>query len=621
MSPAGSSMGAAGRAKVGRRFDRLWRHLQVLAATAAMGGFIGQAQATFPGENGVIVFNSGGSESIIGRVSPGSSTVTMLTQGYAPKVSPNGKKVAFLRGKYRDLKDVYVMNIDGSGVVKLTETPLATAVAWFSDGTRLAYTVAASTLAMADLWTMRADGTDKIRVRALTEALYGMDWSPSSDAFVFAGTGYVYVADMVNPLSNPIHPGHMPSWAPDGKKIVFGGSQGYQGLAEIRPDGTGYRVLPPDNTFTGTNAISPDGTLIAGGIASNGSQLATRAPAGVPTTFTWPTAVGNVDWGRVPKNCFASTPEGGGGVLADDVDAYADQCAIALVPEPVASGVLAQAVAVGSNGRVHARTLKANPSGGNPVWGPFTVIPGLSGNPDGVSAKKLAIAAARDGSFQVAITIAGDNTVAHALQYPNGTWSGFSRLDGFSGSPDFQARDVAIAINGSSASSAGNAQVIANGLVGGSVFHRVRWPAGNWTPFLQVPGAQTLDTQALAIASSDDLNTNLLVITTQGIVKQVLRDPDGNWGGWVNVGTPLGMQFNEASDVAITRTELAGNPAHVMLLDSKSRAYFQVRAHPNLAASWQGVVPTVRVTTDGRTVSISSAGSGSILLTTRVDPP
>jgi hypothetical protein len=609
------------RARVGRRSGLLSRVVLTMSVVTAFGGWTGPAHATYPGENGVIVFETYASPITIARLSPSTGVATTLAIGHHPKVSPNGKKVAFLRGSYDGLSDVHVMNIDGSNVVKLTESPASTSVAWLPDGSKLAYTVAPTRLGVAELWTMNTDGTAKTRVRTLKDQLNFLDWSPSANAFTFEGTNRIYVADTVNPVSPARWKGFKPTWAPDGAKIIFEPFNDYQSLAEMNPDGSGMQYLPPNFVVAGANAISPDGTLIAGGDASKDHRLSTRARAGLPFISFWPSAAINVDWGRVPKNCHATTPQGGGGVLGGDVDFYADQCAIAVMPNPAAAyGVLAQAVAVGPNGRVYARALKDNPLGGGPRWGPYYVVPGLSGDPDGVNAKKISIAGAKDGSFQVVITVASDNTVAHALQYPNGTWSGFSRLDGFSGSPNFQARDVSITINGSSASSAGNAQVIANGLVGGSVFHRVRWAAGNWTPFSQVPGAETLSTHALAIASSDDLYTNVLVTTTSGQIQQVLRDPAGNWSSWVTMAIPPGVQLSETSDVALARTSLVGSPAYVMFLDSVGRAYFQVRLNPNVASSWQAQEAAQLITTDGRSVSLSSGGFESPLLVTRAYP-
>ncbi len=65
------------------------------------------------------------------------------------------------------------------------------------------------------------------------------------------------------------------------------------------------------------------------------------------------TRPGNTDWSRVPKNCYQSSPQGGGGVLADDVDYYAEQCAVAVMPDGGAmTGVLQQAIAIGPDGRL-----------------------------------------------------------------------------------------------------------------------------------------------------------------------------------------------------------------------------------------------------------------------------
>ncbi|WP_158101064.1 hypothetical protein, partial [Variovorax sp. JS1663] len=263
--------------------------------------------------------------------------------------------------------------------------------------------------------------------------------------------------------------------------------------------------------------------------------------------------------------------------------------------------------------------------GGAPVWSPYYVVPGVSGDSAGVRAKKIAIAAAKDGSFQAVIINTANDSVYHAMQYPNGSWSGFNLLDGAGGWANFAARDVAIAINGSSPTSAGNAQVIANGLADGSLYHRVRWPAGNWTSFAQVPGPQGMNTQALAIASSDDLNTNVLAITTaadgsQGQIQQVLRDPSGNWAGWVTMPTPAGTVLSKASDVALVRTNAQ---ASVMFLDATGKAYLQERNNPSLASSWQTQLPANQITDQGRTVSISQGASLNLptqVLVTRVYP-
>lgn len=599
------------------------------AALAASGTLLNVAHATYPGENGVIVFDSWQFPRSLGRVSPGGGVPVTLTEGWGPKVSPNGKKVAFMRGAGNTPRDIFLMNIDGSNIVKLTDAPNAVAVTWLPDGSRLAYATATNVDGLAQLWTMNPDGSGKTFVRDLKNAVTALDWSPSGPSFAFVGSDVIYVSDVVNPIPPGRYLNSDPAWAPDGLSIMVGNTQNELGEAqEIMVDGSGRKTLPPQSLLTGRNAISPDGKLIGAGILYSNFKLATRARAGLPIVSTWDTQVSNVDWARVPKNCSISTPAGGGSVLAGDVDGYANQCAVAILPGAMAAGgVLGQALAIGPDGRLYGRLLKVNASGGAPLWGSPYVIPGGSGAPGGINPAKVAIAGAKDGSFQAVIINSVNQAVYHAMQYPNGTWSGFNLLDGSAGAPSFQARDVAIAINGSSASSPGNAQVIANGLLSGDLYHRVRWPSGTWTGFAVVPGSAGMNSNELAIASSDDLYTNVLAVTTaadgsQGQIRQVIRDPSGNWGGWVTMPVLIGTTLTATSDVALARTTFSGNPvAQVLFVDSTGNSNLQIRNNPNLVSSWQGQVINGLMTNQSRTVSISAGGgSPSTLLTTRVYP-
>jgi dipeptidyl aminopeptidase/acylaminoacyl peptidase len=601
-------------------------------ATLATAACLNTANATYPGENGIIVFgietDGGGT---ISRVSPGNSPV-VLGSGNAPVVSPNGKKVAFQRLDLPRI-DIYVMNIDGSNVVKLTESTAQTKYSsptWSPDGSKLGYIVTTESPFLNAFWTMNADGTGKTWRRDLSDTMIdNFAWSPSGDIYVYAAPNTPSVR-IFDDLSNHtrLANGDSPSWAPDGASILFNDWSHLQ--SEINRDGSGLHVVPGSNqVYFAKSAISPDGTAIAGPISAAPNELATRSRTTGSKISSW--VVGrpaSTDWARVPKNCYESTPAGGGGVLAGDVDFYAEQCAIAVMPDGGAmTGILQQAVAVGPDGRLYYRLLKSNPFGGAPTWTRFAVVPGVAGNPNGVDAKKIAIAAAKDGSSQVVIINASDNAVYHAMRHANGTWTGFAALDGFSGAPNFQARDVAIAINASTYSSAGNAQVIANGLAGGSVFHRVRWAAGNWTPFAQVPGAAGMNTHELAIAASEDGNTDILATTStaagaQSRIVHALRDANSNWGGWVTVGTPKGTTLSVSTDVAVART-LNGR-AQMMFTDSAGNAVFEERSTPNLPSSWQSEVAGVPVTrTMGRAVSISAGSdltSSSQLLVTRTFP-
>jgi hypothetical protein len=365
-------------------------------------------------------------------------------------------------------------------------------------------------------------------------------------------------------------------------------------------------------------------------LGSGQALLKTRNRAGTPDTFSWNIEAGKTDWSRVPKNCYATTSQGGGGVLANDVDFHAVECAIVVMPDGGQNGTFQQVVAIGPDGRLYHRAFQYGPHGRPPSWTSFAPVPGYGGNPNGINAKKIAIAAAKDGSAQVVIINKNDNLVYHAMRYANGTWSGFYPLDGAGGAPNFAARDVAITVNASSSTSPGNAQVIANGLTDGNVFYRVRWPAGNWSPFAEIPSfiknslpeVGLRDTYALAITANENGFTDIVATcecdSSGSKILFTRRNPDSNWYPyWEPVGD-VWQPISASSDVAVTFTS-SGN-TQLMLTDSAGNAYLQ----EYLAGLRSPVVSTTLITsTAGRAVSLSpgaTAGSTSQLLITRTFP-
>src|SRR5215212_8469229 len=95
------------------------------------------AQAAFPGANGKIAFER---DNEIFLMNPdGSGAAPLTSNGVAkrdPAVSPDGKRIAFLRA---DVGDIFAMNLDGTGLVNLTNDPEGqeTDVAWSPDGTKI----------------------------------------------------------------------------------------------------------------------------------------------------------------------------------------------------------------------------------------------------------------------------------------------------------------------------------------------------------------------------------------------------------------------------------------------------------------------------------------------------
>jgi TolB protein len=150
--------------------------------------------------------------------SDGSDRATKLANGGDPAWSPDGTKLA-----YSDSGNIYVINADGTGAVKLTTgTEGDVHPAWSPDGARLAFArwpYDDDNYGNSDIWVMNSDGSG-VRNLTLSHGASFCNWAPA--------------------------------WSADGQRIAFvGGQMGYvfqslEGPANIyvmKTDGTGLRQL------------------------------------------------------------------------------------------------------------------------------------------------------------------------------------------------------------------------------------------------------------------------------------------------------------------------------------------------------------------------------------------
>lgn len=303
------------------------RALALSTALVALLAAASPAQATFPGGNGRIAFTwstggeafeTGPSPQLVGVISirPGGGGRRLIApNGAAPRYSPDGRRLAFLRtGR------LWVARADGERARPVT--PRGWSIGdydWSPHGTRLAFVRSFMHCCSAWLYTVKRDGTD-LQHKAKTPQGLNLEpgaWSPDGKAIVYSqqritGRSLVRVvrAGHVTTVANPGGTASWstsgliaygtptttaklggvcttradpraerrclgfadatlsdPSWSPDGRRLLvihspLAGPTGQ--IWTMRPDGTVLTRAPRDDEFP---SFSPDGRRLAFSLA------------------------------------------------------------------------------------------------------------------------------------------------------------------------------------------------------------------------------------------------------------------------------------------------------------------------------------------------------------------
>ncbi|MBA3551582.1 MAG: PD40 domain-containing protein [Actinobacteria bacterium] len=156
----------------------------------------------------------------------------MLTGGNDsdPTWSPDGSKVAFARCCPGGWAEIFVVNSDGSGAVRLTHNvSVDGAPAWSPDGTRIAFLSLRD--GDAEIFLMNPDGTDQTQL-TFNDVVDGAPaWSPDGSQIAFCrhwdrGDFEIFRmnadgAEETNLTNDPAGHEYHPTWSPDGAKIAF----------------------------------------------------------------------------------------------------------------------------------------------------------------------------------------------------------------------------------------------------------------------------------------------------------------------------------------------------------------------------------------------------------------
>ena len=150
---------------------------------------------------------------------------------YAPNFSPDGARIAFSSNRAGNF-EIYTMKIDGSDVRRLTNNAAYDYNPnWSPDGTRIAFSSDRS--GNLEIYTMNADGSGVTRLTTSAGDDWSPNWSPDGTKIAFVsdrtGDGDIFVMNangsgVVNLTNSPGSYDLQPSWSPDGSWIIFAGN-------------------------------------------------------------------------------------------------------------------------------------------------------------------------------------------------------------------------------------------------------------------------------------------------------------------------------------------------------------------------------------------------------------
>jgi TolB protein len=195
------------------------------------------------------------------------SNVLRLTNNYfddkAPCWSPDATRIAFesMRdGNY----EIYLMNLDGSNQVNLTNNPyyVDKEPAW---GPKVAFT--SNRDGQDEIYTINPDGSGLVRLTT-NGGNSQPDWSPDGHKICYVSNGNVFVMNAdgsgQTQLTNNYNQNQWPAWSPDGTKIAYAANPDWDWeIYMMNADGTSQTNLTVSSIEDDTHPTwTQDGTKI-----------------------------------------------------------------------------------------------------------------------------------------------------------------------------------------------------------------------------------------------------------------------------------------------------------------------------------------------------------------------
>ena len=238
------------------------------------------ADPAFSPDGNQIVFNSDRDDNFeLYLMESDGSNVRRLTDHPAwdshPVFSPDGTQIIFNSNRENENSDLYLMNLDGGSITKLTAWQSEEEIGpgcWSPDGTKIA--LISNHNGNDDVYVMTVEpklprvflAEDDSNVRAASH-------SPDGRQTVYEvemedNSGELRIRDdesgEVRTLLKTAYPNLHPAWSVDGRRIVFQNKlDGQTDLFSIDADGKNLSKLTNDPTNDGIASWSSDGTKIA----------------------------------------------------------------------------------------------------------------------------------------------------------------------------------------------------------------------------------------------------------------------------------------------------------------------------------------------------------------------
>lgn len=254
-----------------RKFNDSWqkvinmsRSVSMVPANLDQEGLIAFSSSR-DGKHGIFIMNIDG------------SSVIRLSNGFGddlPSWSPDGSKIAFSSQREGEsTTQIYVMNADGSNIKRLTNTIYYNwHPSWSPDGKKIAF----ATCCRANSWiyVMNIDGSGLTALTRWDGGTYGAgpSWSSTGNKIAFpswySGSYDIYIMNAdgtgITNLTNNSVFDFDPSWSPDGSKIAFSSNRdGNKEIYVMKADGSGVTRLTYNLADDYEPSWSPDGSQIA----------------------------------------------------------------------------------------------------------------------------------------------------------------------------------------------------------------------------------------------------------------------------------------------------------------------------------------------------------------------